>query len=376
MSILTTELQKRKIPTLPQNWDRKKVLDEMQKIQYGYLPPPPLEVKGIDRAPAADCFNGTATYKKVDINCRLSTEDFHGMKTVPELGDTFIFDIDCYIPKKPSTKLPAIIAMNDREAFDFGTCPADYLCEQGFAVFNLRYRKIANDPVNPNGLTQFEERGLDNFYYGTHLTNLISHGIGRRKAHAPGVIALWAWGYSRVIDYVHTLDFIDHSNIIGAGHSRIGKTVLLAGAMDERFACVFPNASCAGGVSLNHGCEMETLGSLVGLYPNSDLWFCDYAKNFAGENYLDTDGQPFDQHQLVACIAPRKLYVGNAVDDVYCEANSEYLALVAANAGFIHPDRLPVTGDKFHEGNIGYHLREGGHAFTLEDWKMFVEFHK
>jgi len=372
MTNIAKELQKRKIPPLPQNWDRKKALDIFQKVEYGYLPPAPLAVEGIDRAQAEDCFNGTATYKKVDINCRLSAEDYQGIKTVPHVGDTFTFDIDCYIPKtKQGQKLPAIIAMNDREAFDFGTCPADYLCEQGFAVFNLRYRKIANDPVNPNGLTQFEQRGLDTFYYGTHLTN-----IENRGAHQPGVIALWAWGYSRVMDYIHTLDFIDRDNIIGAGHSRIGKTVLLAGAMDERFACVFPNASCAGGVSLNHGCKMETLGSLVGLYPNSDLWFCDYARNFADENYVDTDGQPFDQHMLVACIAPRKLYVGNAASDEYCEAESEYLACVAANAGFVHPDRLPVPGDKFHDGNIGYHLREGNHAFNRDDWRMFVEYYK
>jgi len=386
MGIVQKELLKRNVPDVMENgWNddiRNKTLDIMQKNEYGYLPPKPIKVEGKEYESLCDdnCFDGKAIYKKIQVICHLSESDYPWIKKKPELGSTFVFDINCYIPKiAKNIKIPAVIATNDREAFDFGTCPADYLCEKGIAVFNLRYRNLVNDPVNPNDLHQFEETGLDRFIFGKTMKDL---NLNEREPDAPGSISIWAWGVSRVLDYVETLDFIDLGNVIAAGHSRLGKTVLLAGAMDERFSYIFSNASAGGGVPLSRGNPSITMGSLTHLYPRSNEWFCEHAKSYINENYIDHNGKPFDQHFLVACIAPRKLYVGNASEDEYGEAASEYLACVAADnvykylgcKGFVYPDRLPLENDKFHEGDIGYHLRPGVHAFTKSDWEMFIEY--
>jgi len=386
MTILEKELDTRKIPNVLQaGWNdeiRQNMLDIMQQCEYGYMPAKPIKVEGREYKHLADenCFDGKATYKKVQIVCQLHKKDYPWIIKKPELGNEFTFDINCYIPKIPiGKKIPAVIATNDREAFDFGTCPADYLCEQGIAVFNLRYRCLTNDPVNNNGLTQFDENGLDRFIFGKSMKDLQP---GDREDDAPGSIAIWAWGLSRIMDYVETLDFIDFDKIAVAGHSRLGKTVLLAGAMDDRFTHVYPNASCGGGVALSSGNTVESLGFLANRYPKSNEWFCEHSKTYGNEVYIDKNGNPFDQHFLIACVAPRKLYVGNAKEDVYCDVNSEYLACVAADKvykhlglkGFVHPDRFPEEGDMFHEGDIGYHLRPGAHAFNLDDWEMFVRF--
>jgi hypothetical protein len=91
---------------------------------------------------------------------------------------------------------------------------------------------------------------------------------------------------------------------------------------------------------------------------------------------------PFDQHYLLAANAPHAVYVASAVEDLWACPENEYLSCVAAseyyeNAGvgsFVHPDRLPVVGDAFHEGHIGYHLRAGKHYFSREDWLLYLAF--
>ena len=93
---------------------------------------------------------------------------------------------------------------------------------------------------------------------------------------------------------------------------------------------------------------------------------------------------PFDQHYLGALIAPRAMYIASAEIDQGADPNSEYLCAVASSAfyeklgvtGFVHPDRFPVAGDVFHEGNIGYHLRKGTHYFSRTDWIIFMQFAK
>ena len=91
---------------------------------------------------------------------------------------------------------------------------------------------------------------------------------------------------------------------------------------------------------------------------------------------------PFDQHFLLAGCAPRLVYVASAIEDDWADPNSEYLSCCAAGevyerlgmTGFVHPDRLPQTGDVFHEGAIGYHLRAGRHFLSREDWNNYFRF--
>ena len=91
---------------------------------------------------------------------------------------------------------------------------------------------------------------------------------------------------------------------------------------------------------------------------------------------------PFDQHYLLAANAPHRVYAASAAEDLWADPNNEYLSCVAAGeyfeaqglTGFVHPKRLPVIGDFFDKGYIGYHMRAGKHYFSREDWQYFIKY--
>lgn len=177
------------------------------------------------------------------------------------------------------------------------------------------------------------------------------------------------------MDYACTVPEIDHDRIGVVGHSRLGKTALLAGALDERFFCAFSNDSGCSGAALARGTKGETVGKI---YQNFPYWFCEKYGTYAEQE----DTMPFDQHFLLAAIAPRRVYVASASQDCWADPENEYLSCIAAGEyyrnmglkGFIRPDRDPVPGDCFGEGEIGYHLRAGTHYLSREDWGHFMEY--
>ncbi len=111
---------------------------------------------------------------------------------------------------------------------------------------------------------------------------------------------------------------------------------------------------------------------------NFPYWFCgNYQKYGGNEGEL-----PFDQHRLMASIAPRYVYIASAKQDLWADPDSEFLSCAAASgayekmglSGFVHADRLPIVGDEFHGGHIGYHMRDGMHYFSREDWQKVIKF--
>ncbi len=174
-----------------------------------------------------------------------------------------------------------------------------------------------------------------------------------------GALSAWAWGYHRCVDFLSELPFIDASRIAVSGHSRGGKTALLAGLTDARIALVNDNASCAGGSAayryVGHG--GETLG-IIDVFPS---WFGPGLRP-----YLGKEGDlPFDQHCLLAAIAPRLLLLTYALDDRW--SNPEGMVQCAWAAGQVYsflgcPE------------NLAFHFRPGGHAHAPEDWNVLLDF--
>jgi len=188
----------------------------------------------------------------------------------------------------------------------------------------------------------------------------------------PGAIAAWAWGLSRILDWLVTLPEVDAGRVSVVGHSRLGKTALWAGACDERFAMVVSNESGCGGAALSRRNFGETVGVITTRFPH---WFCPAFATFAGR---ETD-LPTDQHALLAMTAPRPLVVASAVEDRWADPRGEFLSAVAAEPVW-RLFGLEGLGDAVWPPvdtpvgrTVAYHVRTGSHDITEYDWQRFAD---
>ena len=160
------------------------------------------------------------------------------------------------------------------------------------------------------------------------------------------------------------------------GHSRGGKTALVAAAWDERFAMACSNDSGDGGAKMHH-IDLPNSEHIVDSVRSRAFWYCRRYINWVNRD-MET---PFDQHWLVALIAPRLVCIGSATEDDYAGPYGEYqTARYASPAwrifgmkGFVS-DGFPEPERPQQEGDISYHIRTGKHDLTVYDWNVYMDF--
>ena len=199
-----------------------------------------------------------------------------------------------------------------------------------------------------------------------------------RDERSWGILSAWAWGASRVMDWIESEPLLDARRVGVVGHSRGGKTALLAGVTDASFAMVYSNDSGCGGTKLNHidlpkSEHIDQIVDVVG------FWFCgNFEKYCCREFKMD-----FDQHMMAALVAPRLLAVGSASEDVWAGQEGEFQsALLASPAwelyglkGLVAPDgAFPGEERPLQEGSVSYHMRIGKHNLTAYDWDRYMDF--
>ncbi len=322
---------------------REQIKRLLQEKEYGKIPPRPdhldVSVVNCDESFCA----GKAMLRKLEFKCTF--------------GDKcFTFPVDSTIPNGEG-KHPAFVHINFRPQNPDKYQPTEEIIDHGYAVFSFCYTDVATD---------------DNDFKTKAAPYLCP---SRRARSAPGKIAMWAWAAMRVMDYIQTLESIDTSNVAVIGHSRLGKTALLTGALDERFKYVISNDSGCSGAALSRGKIGESVPAITRVFP---YWFCPaYVDEAPAYDTFD-----FDQHFLMALSVPRHLIIGSAEEDLWADPKSEFLGLAAVNdvyrlygmKGLIHSDEVPLPKTFLGDGDSCYHIRHGNHYLSREDWLAYIKF--
>ena len=330
-------------------WDerRKEIAEILCREEYGFMPK---EHDGLtwEVESENDRFcAGRVTLRKVILTAIFGE-------------DRFSFPVYTSIPKT-TQKLPFFVHINFRDNVPDQYLPVEEICDRGFAVLSFCYKDVAADDREENVTCD-------------PLPELLYKGIEKQPYHA-GKIRMWAWAASRVLDYALTISELDADRAAVIGHSRLGKTALVAGMLDERFKLVISNDSGCSGAAISRGKPGETIEKICDVFP---YWFCDNYKKYAGKE----DEQPFDQHWLVAASAPRHVCVGSAQLDWWADPASEFLSCYAASevyqklglTGLVCDDQIPEARTALQEGRIGYHVRTGDHYLSREDWNLYMDY--
>lgn len=370
----------------PEQWQqarRPELKALFQHYMYGNFPPAPKNIEARLEREDRQYFGGKATKKELTLR--------FGPPATPSIHLLLV------VPNKRTGPAPVFVGLNfcgNHTLVDDPTIPVPEL----FTVKSCP-GCVDNKPTAAGrgmqkdvwALEQSIDRGYavatcccadidpdrNDFTDGVH-PHFMPAGKTERGPHDWGTIAAWAWGLSRCVDYLATDRDIDKRRIAAVGHSRLGKTALLAGAFDDRIALVIPHQAGTGGSSPSRktGEAVERAESVKRINTSFPHWFCDEFKQFNDQ----VDRLPFDQHCLVALCAPRPVLLTNAVEDQWADPDGQFRVLQGAEpvyrllgASGLQSPTMPAPGT-LSGGTLGYYIRTGKHSMTREDWQVFLDY--
>ncbi len=345
------------------NIRRPQIMGLFSNLIYGRVPTPASKITTTHEVVKTDkdFMGGKATRKDIKI------------KFENDLGKAEMYVL-VFVPNNAKKPVPCFM----KHSFD--DTKGD-----GFNASTLREGKLKNGwplgeffdrgygfvAVDQNDLVGHNEVG---FLGGIHKLFYNQKGQSFPKAHEWGCLSTVAWGGSRAMDYLEKDEDIDHTRVAIMGHSKMGKAAIWTGAQDQRFALVVSAQSGCAGAALWRRKSGETLKKMVTRFP---YWLCRNAWKFVEQE----DDLPVDQHMLLACIAPRPVYVHSGVEDTWADGRGEYLSAYHASEVYrllgkkgLDSKESPKVDSPILDGDVGYHIRNGGHSIKPFDWRAFMDF--
>lgn len=349
----------------------------IQHYEYGMIPLPPKKLEFRTLGENASALGGMATLREVAIRW----------------DDRAEFALLVVIPKKREKPVPCFVGLNFNgnhalvddplvrvpvsaraaamaRGKEIETWAIAQAIERGYAV-----AAFFNGEVVPDDKTLAPER----------LRAFLPPGKSADDAEAPATIACWAWGFMRAVDYLAQQPEIDGKRIAVVGHSRNGKTALLAAAMDERIALAIPSQAGCGGtapcrvapeLAALKGNQRPTAETIAVINTSFPHWFCGNFKAFNDA----PEKLPFDQHALLALCAPRPVLVSNAAEDLWANPAGQFAMLRAADPAYrlvanegCDAAEMPAS-NQLLKSRLGYFIRPGSHSMTKSDWAVWLEY--
>ena len=357
---------------------RPKMLQLFADNVYGRLPGKPKELRFVVNAVDSFALGGKAIRKQVTIFFTGASEpsmevllylpkyakapvpvftglNFYGNQTIS--NDAGINLSTQWAPNDEEKHIENNHATEASRGTDAGKWPVEEIIKRGYALATAYYGDL--EPDYPEG-----------WKTGIRSTMKSTLGINEQEWSAMGA---WAWGLSRMMDYLETDPSVNAKQVVITGHSRLGKAALWAAANDTRFAIVVSNNSGEGGAALSRRWFGETIKRINTSFPH---WFVAKYKQYNDNPQL----LPVDQHILLSLMAPRPLYVASAEDDKWADPKGEFLS--AKNAEPVYAlfgkkglgvNEMPPVNHPIGE-TIKYHIRSGKHDITLYDWQQYLDF--
>lgn len=363
---------------------RPEVLNLFQDHVYGRIQQRPDDLKFEVTATRADALGGKATRKFIHISLAKHPQ-WKGMEVmlyVPNAtkGKAPVFaglsfngnhavSTEKDVPindrwMRPNTKNDKAVKNNrateESRGVESSRWPLEMIIGSGFAVATAYYGDI--EPDNADGWKEGVRAALSADGANTEW-----------KDGDWGAIGAWAWGLSRILDYLETDKDVHARHCAVIGHSRLGKTSLWAGASDPRFAIVISNDSGEGGAALMRRNIGETTEIITRSFPH---WFTSKYRSYAN----NANACPVDQHMLIALMAPRPAYIASAAEDNWADQKGEFLS--GKNAEPVYAlfgkKGLGVESQPTIDQPVGdfiaYHMRTGKHDVLDYDWLQYLKF--
>jgi hypothetical protein len=370
--------------TTKEQWESKRrpeLKELFQHYMYGRLPAAPANVEGVVLHEDKHAFGGKVTLREVEVRydafgktnplpIRLLLSipndrkgmvpvfvgtNFSGNHALTDDPKVRVTDAWVY-PNGPGVKANKASEAGRGKAKD--VWPLELAASRGYAVGTFYNGDI--QPDRPDVLEGFRA-----------AVPKPAWSTGDETA----TIMAWAWGVSRAVDYLAAHPDIDAKRIAVVGHSRLGKTVLVAAAFDDRIALAMPHQAGCGGTapSRQNDPKAESVNRINTSFPH---WFDASFKAFN-----DATGKlPFDQHCLLALCAPRPVLYTNAVEDQWANPAGQFEMLQLATPVYkllgvdgLEASSMPEPG-KLVDSRLGYFIRPGKHSMTTPDWDVFMTF--
>lgn len=320
---------------------RKAYLELLSEMYYGEMPGRPQTLTASELSNETICQN-TVCHKVVRL-CAQGEEA------------PVFFNVHVYRPVMPCEEklIPVVIPAADTLPWEIISMAA----EEGFEICSFEIAEAA-----PDDKEKIWEGGCAKAYPG----------------YTWRALAMWAWLQSRVIDWLETQKDTDVTKTVVTGHSRMGKAALCCGIYDERAAVVAPAGSGCGGMASMRlsGCRLgENIGlsERIGVMLNKErfpYWLMENVADYGtpdGKTRFRENEIPFDANILGACVAPRRLILVEGLDDDWINPFGTQVSWLAASEVF---EFLGV------KERSAIHYREGGHAYTKQDWSVVLDFTK